>query len=246
MNIMGYDISIQYPQWPVEKQTVINTINPHSNCVAKKDEVFSSALQQAEILIPDGIGIIFAAKFLYGVKIPRIAGADMHHYLLEIAQANKLKVFYLGASRETLQKITDRIHKEYPQIQANTYSPPYKSEFSDGDNRQMIEAVKRFSPSILFIGMTAPKQEKWVYQHKQQLNVQVICSIGAVFDFYAGTKKRAPKWMQKAGLEWMFRSFNEPFRMWRRNFISTPCFVLDVLKFKFKAGLYYSKKINGR
>ena len=201
MQILGYEVKEAYPDFPVSQKKVINTINPHSYCVAKKDVEFREALQASDLLIPDGTGIVWAARVLKDKKIKRIAGADMHRYLLTQAQKHGLKVFYMGASEETLAKIEARIQHEYPAIQFRSYSPPYKPAFSEEDNRKIQEAINVFQPDILFVGMTAPKQEKWVHQNKDYLQAQVICSIGAVFDFYAGT-------VQRPGVFWQNWAWN--------------------------------------
>lgn len=98
----------------------------------------------------------------------------------------------------------------------------------------MIQAVNSFRPDVLFVGMTAPKQEKWLHKHKARIDARVMCAIGGAFDFYAGTIPRAPKWMIRYGIEWLFRLAKEPQRMWRRNFISTPYFILKMLSLKWR------------
>ncbi len=212
---------------------IINTINPHSYCVAKRDKVFAEVLMKSDVLLPDGSGIVLAANILTGKKIKKIAGADIHQYLLELANKKRQKVFYLGASPETLQLIKNRIHKEFPNIQVASYSPPYKPEFTDEENYKMIAAVNIFSPDFLFVGMTAPKQEKWVYDNKENIQANIIASIGAVFDFYAGTVKRSgPIWIN-LGLEWLPRLFRDPRRLWKRNFVSTPHFLWCIVKEKY-------------
>lgn len=232
MQILGYEVKEEYPDFPVLSKKIINTINPHSYCVAKKDNKFQEALWASSLLIPDGTGIVWAARVLKEKKIKRIAGADMHLYLLKQAQKHGLKVFYMGASQETLSKIEKRVQIEYPAVRCKSYSPPYKPAFSNEDNQKIFEAINAFDPDILFVGMTAPKQEKWVYENREYLNVNVICSIGAVFDFYAGTVQRpGPVW-QKLGLEWLPRFLKEPRRLARRNLISTPTFIKDVLRAK--------------
>lgn len=226
--LLGYGISELIPELGHENQTIINTINPHSYCVAKTDTQFQQALHSSDVLLPDGIGIVYAAKWLAGKRISKIAGSDLHIHLIQKANQEGLKIFYLGASRDTLQKIQNRLVKEQPNCSAGFYSPPFKAEFRQEENTQMIDAINAFKPDILFVGMTAPKQEKWVYAHKSQINAHVICSIGAVFDFYAGTVQRPhPIWI-KMGLEWLPRLLKEPKRLWRRNFVSTPQFLLDV------------------
>ncbi len=214
------------------KRCIINTINPHSYCVSKKDPLFQKALMNSDILLPDGSGIVLASKILFRKKIKKIAGADIHAHLLKHAHFNNKKVFYLGASEKTLELITKKLKNEYPNVQVSSYSPPYKAEFSSEDTKCMINKVNEFNPDILFVGMTAPKQEKWVETNKRELKSTVVVSIGAVFDFYAGTVKRSSPFWINLGLEWLPRLIKEPKRLWRRNFISTPLFLLSLSKAK--------------
>lgn len=216
----------------LEKKTIINTINPHSYCVSKNDKIFQKALMNSDILLPDGSGIVLAAKLLRGKKIKKIAGADIHKHLLIHADKYQKKVFYLGASESTLKLIEQKLTNEYSNIKVGSYSPPYKPKFSEADSNKMIEEVNSFNPDILFVGMTAPKQEKWVALHKSKLEATITVSIGAVFDFYAGTVERsAPFWIN-IGLEWLPRLIKEPKRLWRRNFVSSPMFLWYLLKTK--------------
>jgi len=218
-----------------EGKTIINTINPHSYCEAKKDTLFAEALISSDVLLPDGTGIVLAAKLLTGLKINKIAGADIHQYLLEQANSQGQKVFYLGAATKTLQLIKIKIQKEYPNIKIATFSPPFKTEFSIQDTKEMIAMVNAFQPTILFVGMTAPKQEKWVYMNQNKIDANVIVSIGAVFDFYAGTVRRSSPFWIKIGLEWLPRLLRDPKRLWKRNFVSTPCFLWDVFLAKVRS-----------
>lgn len=215
-------------------KTLINTINQYSYCIAEKDDIFKKALQDSDILLPDGIGIVAAARLLNNEEIKKIAGADIHHYILEDLNKKGGKCFYLGASKITLEKITKKISQEFPNIKIKTFSPPYKSEFSETDNKQMVTEINLFKPDVLFVGMTAPKQEKWSYQHKDLLDVKIICSIGAVFDFYAGTVIRPNKLWINLGLEWFARLLKEPKRMWRRYLYYGPIFIKLVLKRKIE------------
>jgi N-acetylglucosaminyldiphosphoundecaprenol N-acetyl-beta-D-mannosaminyltransferase len=199
-----------------EKQTLFSTINQYSYCMAEKDADFKKALLESDILLPDGIGIVAAANFLNGYKIAKFSGTDLHNTLLKKLDKESGRCFYLGSTEKALSKIRKRIAQDYPRITVATYSPPFKPNFSDEDNVQMLAQVNAFSPDVLFVGMTAPKQEKWAYAHKEHLNADIICSIGAVFDFYAGTMKRPGKFWIKYGLEWFGRLVKEPKRMWKR------------------------------
>ena len=146
---------------------------------------------------------------------------------------NNDSCFFLGASDNTLSLIKERVKKDFPNVEVNTFSPPYKSEFSQEENEAMITKVNEANPTALFVGMTAPKQEKWAYKNKDRLNVNCICSIGAVFDFYAGTVERPSNFWIKIGLEWLPRFLKEPKRLATRNLVSSPKFVLEVFSYKF-------------
>jgi N-acetylglucosaminyldiphosphoundecaprenol N-acetyl-beta-D-mannosaminyltransferase len=220
---------------PIQKIS-ISTINAHSYNVARKDRQFFQALEQSDFILPDGIGVVLGYRVL-GKKVKKIAGADLFAWQMQRLNQNVGSCFFLGSSEETLKRIQQRAKKEYPNVRIESYSPPYKAEFTKEDNEAMIAAVNAFSPDVLFIGMTAPKQEKWAYEHFKVLNAQHICCIGAVFDFYAGTIKRPPKWMIKLGLEWLGRFIKEPRRMWRRYLISSPVIIFDALKYRLAIAL---------
>ncbi|NME72220.1 WecB/TagA/CpsF family glycosyltransferase [Flammeovirga aprica] len=227
LNFNVYDRSLE--ELPMNKEKlIINTINPHSYIVSKSDSNFNKALKNSDILLPDGIGIVKAMKLVHRKEIDKIAGADLHEYLLEYVNSNNGTVFYLGASQNTLEKIFNK----YSNITVRYYSPPYKDKFSLQDQKIMIDKINQIKPDVLFLGMTAPKQEKWLNENKTFIDFKVAASIGAVFDFYAGTVKRpSPFWID-LGLEWLPRLLKEPKRLWRRNFISTPLFIFDVFKEK--------------
>lgn len=214
-------------------KTLINTINQYSFCIAEEDLEFKAALQGSDILLPDGMAIVAAVSMLSGKKIKKIAGADIHLHLLRELEQKEGSCFYLGSSENTLKKIKERINLEYPNIKVQTFSPPYKPEFSEIENKQMLEKVNEFKPDVLFVGMTAPKQEKWAYSNKEILDVKIICSIGAVFDFYAGTIKRPNQFWIDLRLEWLIRLLKEPKRMWKRYLYYGPIFVGLILKNKF-------------
>lgn len=214
---MGYTVFVDtLENISITKKTIVNTINQYSYCMAEEDERFKRALLESDVLLPDGIGIVFASRFLRGNRIKKIAGADVHRFLLKKMDAQHGSCFYLGSSTPTLEKIKARSAKEYPNIRVGVYSPPFKPEFSEKENFEMRRAVNDFRPDVLFIGMTAPKQENWSHAQKEKLDAKIICSIGAVFDFYAGTISRPGKSWQKMGLEWLGRLVREPRRMCRR------------------------------
>ncbi len=209
-------------------------LNPHSHVVSLSDAPFSQALHTADWLIPDGAGVALASKILGGEIRERVTGSDIFRGVLEeLNLAGGFSVFFLGSTEETLAAIRARMAEDFPNVRlAGTYSPPFKPVFSDDDNDRMVTAINAAAPDVLWVGLTAPKQEKWIYQNKDKLNVKFIGAIGAVFDFYAGNVKRPPVFVQKMGFEWLYRWAQEPKRLLRRNLISTPKFIMVVLKQK--------------
>ncbi|MFT4800485.1 MAG: N-acetylglucosaminyldiphosphoundecaprenol N-acetyl-beta-D-mannosaminyltransferase [Flavobacteriaceae bacterium] len=232
-NIFNEELEIILKQ---KGKVVINTINAHSYIVAKKDKDFKRALLKSDVLLPDGEGIVLMIRVLLKKKINKIAGADVHDFLLNHANKNNLKCFYLGSSNEVLNIIESKISVQYPNIIIKTLSPPFKDVFSDDENSEMYSSINDFSPDIIFIGMTAPKQEKWIDDNKEYLNFKFAASIGAVFDFIAKTKRRAPEWMIKVKLEWLFRALTS-WRLTKRYLYSNPLFLIEILRLKFQKKL---------
>ena len=210
----------------------INTINPHSYCISLKDVDFHIALNDSDLLLPDGIGIVWAEFFLNNNKIKKIAGFDLFLFLMNKLNNENGKVFFLGSTNETLDKIRKKVRVDYPNVTFSSFSPPFKNVFSDDESLEICQKVNLFNSDVLFVGMTAPKQEKWVYKYKDHLKTKNICCVGAVFDFYAENLKRSSPFWIKLGLEWFPRFLKEPIRLFKRNFVSTPKFILEVLSFK--------------
>jgi len=211
-------------------QIVFVCANPHSLVTAQSDSAFKLALTNASLVVADGVGVTIMAKVI-GVKIGRrITGTD---YFLSVMRAlekrGNCRVFFFGSSQRVLELISERIKREFPGLTlCGVLSPPF-GPWSAEENSAMVAKINQTKPDVLWVGMTAPKQEKWVEENRYQLHATVIGSIGAVFDFYAGVHPRAPRWMCKAGIEWLYRLGREPRRMWRRNLLSAPKFVMVVL-----------------
>ena len=228
-----------------EGKLLINTINAHSYNVAQEDALFAEALQNGDVLTPDGASIVHACRWLNTPSQPRerVAGWDVFIYemtaLEKRAEATNTHpvAFFMGSSPDVLQRITERAALDFPYLKIVTYSPPYKPEFTTDEDAAIVRAINSAHPDLLWIGMTAPKQEKWTYTHWQELNIHChVGTIGAVFDFYAGTAKRAPLWWQRHSLEWLYRLIKEPRRMWRRYIIGNALFIRNVLREKSENG----------
>ena len=226
-----------------EGKLLINTINAHSYNTARKDSLFAEALTNGDVLLPDGVSIVMACKWIKAKSLPkeRIAGWDLFAFEMEKLEreSEELRtkseeskiVMFMGSSQKVLDLIVKRAAEVYPHLKVVTYSPPYKPEFTDEDNKAIIDAIHAANPDLLWIGMTAPKQEKWTYSHWNELNIHChVGTIGAVFDFFAGTVERAPIWWQDHGLEWLYRLMKEPKRMWRRYIIGNSLFLWNMAK----------------
>lgn len=209
-------------------------LNPHSVEIAADDKIFHKSLACADFLTADGVGIIYASRILGGNIRRRITGADVFLGVTEaMNRTTGGSCFFLGSTEDTLAKIRDEMAARFPNVKvAGTYSPPFKAEFSQKDNQDMIEAINRCAPDVLWVGMTAPKQEKWIFEQRLDLGVNFAGPIGAVFDFFVGNIDRAGPVMQGLGLEWLPRFLQEPRRLWRRTLVSAPRFLLRTVRYR--------------
>lgn len=244
-NILGFPITTlgqnecinQICSWILSNQKgrYLVCANPHSLEIAVADPLFKTALKEADIVTPDGIGILIASKILGGSIRNRITGSDIFQGLSEVLnRKGRHRYFFLGSTMENLVRIRGKMKKDFPNIDiAGMHSPSFQPAFSQEENKNILEAVNAAEPDVLWVGMTAPKQEKWIYMHREKLNVRFIGAVGAVFDFYIGTVKRSHPWFLEHGLEWLPRLLKEPRRLWYRNFISNPKFLLKVAMNRF-------------
>lgn len=203
----------------------------YSIVVAQKDEEFKFALNSSSLVLADGMPVVWGSK-LFGKPLPeRIAGCDFFMEFCRVASEKQYAFFLMGATEEILSNMCSNLKREFPSLHiVGTYSPSFRKEFSEEDNLIMINKINESKPDILWVGMSAPKQEKWIFQNLEKLDVKVAAGIGAAFDFIAGAKRRAPKWMQRIGLEWFWRLIQEPRRLWKRYLIGNALFLWLVLR----------------
>ena len=206
-------------------------LNAHSFVSAQRDSEFFKALQTADILIPDGVGITLASKILKGNLKSRITGPDVFYALNErMNKEGGFSVFFFGSDMECLNLISERMQRDYPKICiCGVYSPPFKEKFEQSELEEMVEIINASKPDVLWVAMTAPKQEKWIFNNLTRLDIRFAGAVGAVFDFYAGRIKRANRIFQRFGFEWLYRFVCEPRRLWRRN-LSAPVFLIYVFR----------------
>lgn len=203
--------------------------NPHSLVAARKDKIFMEALQSCDALVADGVGVTLVGRITGTDVGPRITGLEFFSGIMQALNRRGGRVFFFGSSDSVLEQIQARGHVDFPNLHIEAFSPPY-GEWSELENRQMLKMINDAKPDVLWVGMTAPKQEKWMHRNAEQLQVPVIGAIGAVFQYYAGEVKRAPEWLCKMGFEWLYRLIGEPRRLWRRTIISAPMFMYFVMR----------------
>ena len=208
---------------------VLSTISPNSYGVATKDHSFKEALQHSDYLVLDGVYFALAPILLQRTNIKKNQGPDVFYHFMKKINEKKGKIFFLGSVDSTLQKMKDKIAVYYPDVTVAYHSPPYKPEFEDEDDQIMIDAIKAFSPDIVFIGMTCPKQEKWAYRHKEKIDASLICCVGGVFDWYAGNYKEIHPIWWKLRLGWLRRIIQRP-ELIKRNIPNVYIFAKDVVK----------------
>jgi len=211
INCMGFNVfSSNLEEIEVNNgNKILNTISPISYGISTKDKLFRQALKASDFLVLDGVYFGLSGILLQGKSMIKNQGPDVFYYFMKKLNSINGKVFFLGSTNLTLEKIKLKASMDYPNVKVSYYSPPYKDEFNDDDNSIMIEKINNFQPNILFVGMTCPKQEKWSFINKNKIEANLTCCIGAVFDWYAGIKPIAPIWW-KLRLAWLKRAIDRP------------------------------------
>lgn len=209
-----------------EVQVVFACANSHSMNVARRDRLFSGALLDADQLVADGAGVTALARLARKNVGPRITGHQYFEAVMDALHSHGGgRVFFFGSSPPVLDRIRARFTAEYPALAlCGTLSPPF-GDWPAADNERFVDTINAAEPDILWVGMTAPKQEKWVFENRRALRAPVIGSIGAVFDFFAGTVNASPPWIRRCGLEAFYRLAVEPKRLWRRVLVSNVDFL---------------------
>lgn len=195
------------------------------------DKELAASVSACDIINIDGMGVVWGARFC-GHKVPeRVAGVDLFHNLLAMSAANQFPVFLLGATPEVVEATVNKVEALYPGLQVAGYHHGY---FWDNEE-EVVEKIAKSGARLLFVAITSPKKENFINKWKDRLGVDFVMGVGGTFDVVAGKVKRAPKWMQSAGLEWLYRVIQEPGRMWKRYLVTNSKFALLLLKAKFGA-----------
>lgn len=203
--------------------------NVHMNIEAYWDPSFAEKVNGSFITTPDGLPIAKAIRMLYGFKQDRIAGMDLLPSLLSEAEKNNLSIFFYGGTQDMLDATKNYVHINYPRIEAHNYfSPPFR-ELNSLEEKEIIDRINEANPNLIFVALGCPKQEKWMASMKRRVNACMI-GIGGALPVMIGMQKRAPMWMQKLSLEWLYRLLQEPRRLFKRYLITNTLFIFLLLK----------------
>lgn len=214
----------------------VSVVDAHTAILSQKDFALREVIRNTSLNLSDSVPIYWLSK---GTKknLPcRISGYDLSVTLCELAASKGYKLFLLGSTPEILKKMVLNLKQRYPSLCiAGSFSPPFKPVFSTEENAEMIAAVNRSGTDILWVGLPAGKNHKWISENLEKLQCHIACGVGAAFDFFAGTKKRAPQWVQKMGMEWFFRVALEPRRLFKRYLGVNTRFLLAAAKELFRS-----------
>lgn len=199
----------------------------------EKDKEFKAAYENADLVLTDGMPLIWISKFFENPIVEKVSGSDLLPEVCKLASVKKYRVFFLGAAPGVAEKAAEKLMKKYSGLDiCGCYSPKLGFENDNDEINKMIEIINMSNVDILALALGTPKQEKFIYKYKEKIDAKVTLNIGAAIDFEAGNVKRAPRWMQNSGLEWFYRLCKEPKRMFKRYIIDDLKIISIVLKYK--------------
>jgi N-acetylglucosaminyldiphosphoundecaprenol N-acetyl-beta-D-mannosaminyltransferase len=216
------------------KPSYIVTPNVDVLVQLQTDYEFKRIYDGASLVVPDGVPLMWAARFLGCPLKEKVSGSDLFVKFCERAAEKGHKVYFIGAMPGVAAKAAEVLTRRYPGLRVvGTYSPSFGFEKNEQECALIVQKIAEAQPDVLFIGLGSPKQEKWTDRFKDRYKAPVSIGVGISFDYVAGTVKRAPLWMQNIGLEWFWRLAMEPKRLWRRYLVNDPVFFWMILKQKF-------------
>jgi N-acetylglucosaminyldiphosphoundecaprenol N-acetyl-beta-D-mannosaminyltransferase len=197
----------------------------HGIMESQRDEALRRIHNNAGLVTPDGMPLVWLSKWRGWRRTTRVYGPDLMLALCERSLATGYRHFFYGGKEGVPERLARRLQKRYPGlVVAGTYSPSFKAVAAQ-ESDEVLDLINDAKPDIVWVGLGTPKQEHWMAQHVERLSACVLVGVGAAFDFHAGLQRQAPRWMQQSGLEWVFRLANEPRRLWRRYLVNNPMFV---------------------
>lgn len=235
VNFNNYDFSdlLDYIDEAIRErnQSYILTCNVDHVIKLRKDQEFRAVYSKAGAVVADGMPLVWASRMLGSPLKQKVSGADLFSRLGGAFEKRRYRLFFLGSAKGVPEQATENLKASYPNLNiVGCYSPSYGFENNEEENRRIIRMLNESAPDIVFVGVGAPKQEKWIYRHYLSYGAPVSIGVGATFDFLSGSVKRAPDFMQRSGLEWFWRLSQEPGRLWKRYLVDDTQFLVLLLK----------------
>ena len=210
------------------RRECVTITNPHSVLLCHRDEEMRRATETAALTLPDGVGIVVAARVLRYQHSGRVPGPSLVLRLCDWGRQHGYRHYFYGGKEGIAERLAERLSGMYPGLEvAGTYCPPFR-QLTEEEDAEVVERINAACPDVLWVGLGAPKQEKWMAAHAGRVEATVMIGVGAAFDFHSDNVKWAPAWIRNIGMEWAYRLAKEPGRMWRRN-LDSPLFLLRVL-----------------
>jgi N-acetylglucosaminyldiphosphoundecaprenol N-acetyl-beta-D-mannosaminyltransferase len=211
---------------PFQKAHFVAVTAMHPVAEARRNDPYRRILNSADLSVPDGMPLVWLARF-HGYPLKdRVCGSDLMQTFCQVT-GDAYRHFFYGGGPGVAEKLGKSLHEKYGIVIAGTYSPPFRA-LTLAEEEEVSSLVEQSSPDVLWVGLSSPKQEKWIEEHRRHFRIPVMLAVGAAFDMNSGTTTRAPGWMRKSGLEWLYRLCFEPRRLWKRYLFTIPhamCFV---------------------
>lgn len=196
----------------------------------QNDSKYYDIINKAGLTVPDGIPLVWIGRMKGSQTIQRTCGPDFLQEFCRIGQSSAMRHYFFGGSEEGLQKLIKNLKAKFPDVQIAGFHTPGMRTVGQLEDQAVVDAINASNADVLWIGLGSPKQDVWMYNHRQLLNVPVLLGVGAAFDFLSGQKKRAPVWMRRCGLEWFYRLCSEPKRLWKRYLFGNTKFIYYLIK----------------
>ncbi|MGP0010108.1 MAG: WecB/TagA/CpsF family glycosyltransferase [Methylocella sp.] len=198
--------------------------------ISAQDPEMMSIHQAAGMVTPDGMPLVWVSKWRSNFKIGRVCGSDLMDTLCDAGRSVGLRHYFYGGKPSVAENMIRNLRSKYPDISVAGYISPPFCRLTEAEDADMVQAINESGAQVVWVGLSTPKQELWMRDHVGRIVGATLIGVGAAFDFQSGAIKRAPKWMQSSGLEWLYRLASEPRRLWRRYLVIAPLFVVGIVR----------------
>jgi N-acetylglucosaminyldiphosphoundecaprenol N-acetyl-beta-D-mannosaminyltransferase len=238
VNVLGVEVSAIDPQLAVHqiKQWIetdarqyVCVRDVHGIIASQNDPELLQIHRNAGLVTPDGMPLVWCGRLVGANWMQRVYGPDLMVEVCRVSESAGWRHFLYGAGEGVAEELATNLRRRFPKLQiVGTYSPPFR-DLTEEEVQGIVEMIDSTRPDIVWVGLSTPKQERWMSRFRELVDAPVLIGVGAAFDMHAGRVPQAPRWMQRSGLEWLFRLYTEPKRLWRRYFVSIPSFMMRIV-----------------